>query len=153
MTDRALRDELMTLLVAGQETSAILLGWAGALLAHHPGVQARVAAEVARLDGLPTMDQLKCVLMTEPLCRHCLKNESFMLWCHRLLPELQCVLLECMRVLPPAYMVGRCAAEATTLACGGNTYSLPQGSGCCGWCVVCAQVTHRIHHHMAFCVF
>ncbi len=39
MTDRALRDELMTMLVAGQETSAILLGWTCALLAHHPDVQ------------------------------------------------------------------------------------------------------------------
>jgi cytochrome P450 len=39
MSDSALRDELMTLLVAGQETSAILLGWASALLAHHPEVQ------------------------------------------------------------------------------------------------------------------
>lgn len=46
MTDAALRDELMTLLVAGQETSAILLGWTTALLAAHPQVQAAVQAEV-----------------------------------------------------------------------------------------------------------
>jgi len=36
MTDTALRDELMTLLIAGQETSAIVLAWTCALLAHHP---------------------------------------------------------------------------------------------------------------------
>ena len=39
MGRRALRDELMTLLVAGQETAAIALGWACALLAHHPAAQ------------------------------------------------------------------------------------------------------------------
>ena len=39
MSDVSLRDELMTLLVAGQETSAILLGWASALLAHNPQIQ------------------------------------------------------------------------------------------------------------------
>ena len=36
MDDRSLRDELMTLMVAGQETSAILLSWSCALLAQHP---------------------------------------------------------------------------------------------------------------------
>ncbi len=41
MERRALRDELMTLLVAGQETAAIALAWACALLAHHPAAQAR----------------------------------------------------------------------------------------------------------------
>ena len=49
MTDQSLRDELMTMLVAGQETSAILLGWTGALLAHHPEVQQRAADEVDRV--------------------------------------------------------------------------------------------------------
>lgn len=51
MSDQALRDELMTLLVAGQETSAILLGWATALLAAHPETQARASAEVAQVCG------------------------------------------------------------------------------------------------------
>ena len=36
----------MTLLVAGQETSAILLGWVCADLAWHPSVQERAAHEV-----------------------------------------------------------------------------------------------------------
>jgi len=41
MGRRALRDELMTLLVAGQETAAVALAWACALLAHCPAAQAR----------------------------------------------------------------------------------------------------------------
>lgn len=49
MTSTALRDELMTLLVAGQETSAVLLAWCTAFLAYCPHVQARAAAEVAQV--------------------------------------------------------------------------------------------------------
>lgn len=46
MADGPLRDELMTLLIAGQETSAIMMGWVCACLAWHPGAQAAAAAEV-----------------------------------------------------------------------------------------------------------
>ncbi len=61
MSDIALRDELMTLLVAGQETSAILLGWTAALLAHHPVTQQRVVGELQRVLGgrLPTLDDMR----------------------------------------------------------------------------------------------
>jgi cytochrome P450 len=63
MTDKALRDELMTLLVAGQETSAILLAWASARLAHHPAVQSAVQREVdSVLQGaLPDASNVRCV--------------------------------------------------------------------------------------------
>lgn len=58
---QSLRDQLMTLLVAGQETSAILLGWTTAFLAQYPEVQAEAAAEVAEvLQGqAPTADNVK----------------------------------------------------------------------------------------------
>ena len=46
MGDEALRDELMTLLIAGQETAAIALTWTCAYLAHNPSAQASIAAEV-----------------------------------------------------------------------------------------------------------
>ena len=46
MSEQALRDELLTLLVAGQETSAVLLSWALAYLAHNPAWQQACAAEV-----------------------------------------------------------------------------------------------------------
>ena len=48
MSDQALRDELMTLLIAGQETSAIVLAWTMALLAHNPMQQAMVQEEIDR---------------------------------------------------------------------------------------------------------
>jgi cytochrome P450 len=47
MTDRELRDELMTLLVAGHETTATGLSWAIELLARHPAELARLESEVA----------------------------------------------------------------------------------------------------------
>jgi len=45
-TDRELLDELITLIVAGYETSAGTLNWAWYLLAHHPAVETRLLAEV-----------------------------------------------------------------------------------------------------------
>jgi cytochrome P450 len=47
MSDRELRDELMTLLVAGHETTATALSWAIELLARHPEALARLEDEVA----------------------------------------------------------------------------------------------------------
>jgi cytochrome P450 len=46
MEDGPLRDELMTLLIAGQETSAIMLGWVSACLAWNPDAQEAAAREV-----------------------------------------------------------------------------------------------------------
>jgi cytochrome P450 len=43
LSDRELRDELMTLLVAGHETTAALLSWTLTELARDPGAQARLA--------------------------------------------------------------------------------------------------------------
>ncbi len=45
MTDRQLRDELLTLLVAGHETTATALAWAVERLARHPEKLKRLAAE------------------------------------------------------------------------------------------------------------
>lgn len=49
---RTLRDELITLLVAGQDTVAAALGWFFHCVATHPDVMARVCAEVDALDNL-----------------------------------------------------------------------------------------------------
>jgi cytochrome P450 len=51
MSDQELRDELMTLLVAGHETTASALAWALARLPRHPEVVARLTAEIAEDDG------------------------------------------------------------------------------------------------------
>jgi len=46
MTDLELRDELMTLLVAGHETTGTALAWTFDLLLHNPGALERLRAEV-----------------------------------------------------------------------------------------------------------
>jgi cytochrome P450 len=51
MSDEELRDELMTLLVAGHETTASALAWAFERLARAPRVLARLTGEVAAGDG------------------------------------------------------------------------------------------------------
>ncbi|MBK8266388.1 MAG: cytochrome P450 [Nannocystis sp.] len=45
--DRELRDEILTMFLAGYETVALTLGWCWYLLADEPAVQARIAAEAA----------------------------------------------------------------------------------------------------------
>jgi cytochrome P450 len=51
MDEQELRDELMTLLVAGHETTASELAWTFTRLPHHPDVLARLSEEVAADDG------------------------------------------------------------------------------------------------------
>ena len=51
MSDRQLRDEMVTLLLAGHETSAAALTWAGWLLATHSDKQAELAEEVRAVLG------------------------------------------------------------------------------------------------------
>src|SRR5690348_2753150 len=48
MTDDEVRDELMTLLFAGHETTATALAWAFDLLLHHPGALSRLVADLDR---------------------------------------------------------------------------------------------------------
>jgi cytochrome P450 len=54
ISNRQLRDEVITLLVAGHETTALTLTWAAYLLARHPQADARLQRELASvLDGRP----------------------------------------------------------------------------------------------------
>ncbi len=46
MSCQALRDNLVSTIIAGHETTASALAWAFQLLAHNPGVQERLAAEI-----------------------------------------------------------------------------------------------------------
>ncbi|CAI5474094.1 unnamed protein product [Closterium sp. Yama58-4] len=100
MDDQALRDELMTLLVA--ETSAILLAWVCVQLALHPEEQRRAAEEVREVLGgrIPS---------------------------HADVPKLkylEAVIQETLRLMPPAYIVGRCACRDTRL----GEWRVPQGT-------------------------
>lgn len=60
MTDRALVDEVMTLIVAGSETTASTLNWAWYLLSEHPAAEAKLHAEVdnSMPGDIPSFDDL-----------------------------------------------------------------------------------------------
>ncbi|HTV54598.1 MAG TPA: cytochrome P450, partial [Terriglobia bacterium] len=60
MTERQLRDEMMTLFFTGHETTALALSWTWYLLAQHPEVANRLAEEVDRVVGRrePTYEDL-----------------------------------------------------------------------------------------------
>jgi cytochrome P450 len=89
MTDRQLRDEAMTLYLAGHETTALTLAWTWYLLSQHPHVEEKLASEWGRVLGgrAPGADDLAA------------------------LPYTAAVIAESMRLYPPVYALGR---EATT---------------------------------------
>ncbi len=66
VSSKQLRDDLMTLLIAGHETTAAVLTWTFYLLAKHPDVAAQVRAEVDAVcgDRLPTMEDTRALAMT-----------------------------------------------------------------------------------------
>ncbi len=85
MTDRQLRDEAMTLYLAGHETTATTLSWTWYLLATHPHVEERLVAEWATVLGgrAPTVEDLPRLTWTEN------------------------VIIEALRLYPPVYLIGR----------------------------------------------
>jgi cytochrome P450 len=84
MSDVQIRDEAMTLLLAGHETTANALTWAWYLLSQSPAAEARLHAEVDALGG--------GAIGAGDLAR---------------LPYTRAVLTETMRLYPPAWIVGR----------------------------------------------
>ncbi len=70
MTDRQLRDEVMTFLMAGHETTAVALSWTWYLLSKHPDVARRLRAELEqvlagrtpRYEDLPNLRYTRMVI-------------------------------------------------------------------------------------------
>jgi cytochrome P450 len=102
MTARQLRDEVMTFLLAGHETTAVALTWTWYLLAQHPEIAARLRREVIGALGsrTPGIDDLPRI----PLARR--------------------VVEEAMRLYPPVWGIGRQTIAADTI--GG--YEIPAGA-------------------------
>src|SRR5260370_4317318 len=69
MSDRQLRDEVMTLFLAGHETTALTLAWSWYFHGTHPEAETRVHAELDQvLDGRePTMDDVPRLKFTEQI--------------------------------------------------------------------------------------
>jgi cytochrome P450 len=93
LSDRQVRDEVMTLMLAGHETTALALTWAFVLLDRSPAVRERLEAELAEVLGgrLPTVADIPG------------------------LPYTTAVVNEVLRLYPPAYVTGREALRETRL--------------------------------------
>jgi len=102
MTDQQLRDEAMTLFLAGHETTALVLTWTWYLLAQHPEAEQRLWAELDTVLGgrAATADDWPKLKFTEMIA------------------------LESMRLYSPAYVIGR---EATA-DCAIGGYHVPRGT-------------------------
>lgn len=113
MSPLQLRDEVMTIFIAGHETTALTLTWAWVLLAQHPEVKARLHEELACvLNGRdPTVADLPHLPVTEQIVK------------------------EVLRLYPPAWILFRQALVPIEL--GG--YHLPKGS----LLFLCPYLLHR----------
>ncbi len=89
MSDKQLRDEVLTLFLAGHDTTALTLTWALYLLAQHPESLAALRSELQTVlqDRVPTVSDKPDLKYTEQ------------------------VIQEAMRLYPPAWTVGRSAIE------------------------------------------
>lgn len=115
MSDRQVRDEAMTLFLAGHETSAAALTWLFYLLSQHVAVYDKLKDEVAQvLQGRAvTLDDLPQLSYT------------------------RMVIDETLRLYPPAWMIGRYALRDDMLP--GNPVAIPAGTNVS----VSPYVTHR----------
>ncbi|MFP2924124.1 cytochrome P450, partial [Pyxidicoccus sp. 3LG] len=113
MSDTQLRDEVMTLLLAGHETTASALAWTVGLLSRNPEVRRNLEAELAReLAGRrPTVEDLPKLALTRR------------------------VVDESLRLYPPAWIFSRAAIQEDTV----SGFRIPRGS----YVLVVPWVTHR----------
>jgi len=113
MTPKQLRDETMTLFLAGHETTAQTLGWAWYLLSENPAAETRLHEELRGVLGGRAPE-------AADLAR---------------LPYLQAVVSETLRLYPPAYILAR-----TSIApCHIGGYDIPTGTTV----LMSQWVTHR----------
>jgi cytochrome P450 len=74
MPDKLVRDEVMTLLIAGHETTANTLGWTWYVLAQHPAAVERLEAEVDTLRGAaPTIEDFPRLVYTDRVIQEAMR--------------------------------------------------------------------------------
>jgi cytochrome P450 len=102
MSDDQVRDEALTIFLAGHETTANVLSWTWYLLSQSPEVEGRLHEEVDRVlaGRVPRLEDIPSLGFVEK------------------------VVTESMRLYPPAWIIGRRAIDAFTL----DAYSIPARS-------------------------
>jgi len=102
MDDHLIRDQLLTMLIAGHDTSTALLSWTLYLLGQHPDVMAKAREEVQAVigDQPPQFEQMHS------------------------LPLLDQIIDESLRLYPPIHLGSRLAAQDLSF----NGYTIPTGT-------------------------
>jgi cytochrome P450 len=102
MSDKQLRDEVLTFLIAGHETTALALTWTWHLLAQHPEIEKNVHEELDRVlrGRAPQFSDLPALTYTER------------------------VIKESMRLYPPAWSLARTVISEFEL----RGYRIPAGA-------------------------
>ncbi len=105
MTDLQVRDEALTIFLAGHETTANALAWTWYLLSQHPDAEAKFHAEIDGVLGgrTPTLDDLPALAYTRK------------------------VLAESLRMYSPAWVVGRRVLSDYTIADKSGEHLLRRG--------------------------
>ena len=103
MTDQQLRDEVMTIFLAGHETTANALTWTFYLLSTHPGIDLRLQKEINSIFSNKTDISFDDIQKLEYTSK---------------------VLTESMRLYPPAWALGRQAINDCKI----GKYIIPSGS-------------------------
>lgn len=122
LDDEQIRDQVMTFLLAGHETTATALGWTWLLLSEHPEIHRRLAREVRE----------------SPFGDEELTFDPDLLGALDLLER---VVQESMRLYPPVPVFARKARETDTI----GAYSIPAGTEI----LVSQYLTHRDPRHWA----
>jgi cytochrome P450 len=75
MSDVELRDQVMTFIGAGHETTAVALGWTWYLLAQHPEVETKLGEEVRGVlaESIPTVGDLQKLVYTRRVIEESLR--------------------------------------------------------------------------------
>jgi cytochrome P450 len=102
LSDRALRDEIVGMLVAGYETTGLALTFSTYELARHPEAATKVCEELKRV---------------APGRRLCAEDLPQLVWT-------EAVVKEALRLYPPSYAISRKVEKTFELA----SYTIPQGS-------------------------
>lgn len=113
MSDKQVRDEVMTIFIAGHETTSNALTWTFYLLSQYPNVERKLHDEIELVLGnrIPTADDIPKLQYTEMVLR------------------------ESMRIFPPVWTMGRRVENDYSV----GEYTIPAGSSI----LMCQYVMHH----------
>jgi cytochrome P450 len=115
MSDKALIDEVMTIIVAGHETTAGTLNWAWYLMSQNSDIEAAVHTEVDSLSSSPNFESLASLSYTRQLID------------------------ETLRLYPPVWLFSRKAINEDELPVESGTVTVPAGADM----FLCPYLLHR----------